>query len=160
MGLLSKINDQFGSLTNPSGEELQNRLLTLQISKEEIQPYITEPDELPYGKNIIYQTPDLEVVIVNLPGRIRSLPHDHGDSVACEFVVEGELTNCIYELTQEGTVKLLRADVYPEQRVCSIGQQQIHAILNANEERTIILNVFSPPICQQRRYELQQPEGS
>ncbi|MGD8192721.1 cysteine dioxygenase [Brevibacillus ginsengisoli] len=160
MTLLTRIREHFAYLKNPSVEELQNRLQALQISKEEIEPYIMEPDQLPYGRNVIYQTPELEVVIINLPGLISSLPHDHGDSLACEVIVEGELTNHIYELKQEGTVRLLCTDVYTEQRICSIERQQIHAIQNSNENRTIILNVYAPPVCKQRTYEVQQPEES
>lgn len=160
MTLLDKLHDHFGSLKNPSDDELQNRLEALSITKEEIEPYITEPDEFPYGKNVIYQNSELEIVVIHLPAWVSSLPHDHGDSFACEVVVEGELTNCIYEQKQEGSVQLLHSDIYTEQRMCSIARQQIHAILNANEKRTIILNVYSPPIREQRRYGLLQAEKS
>ncbi len=146
MDLLYRIQCLFGTLLNPTEEQLACAMRELQVTANEVMPYILEPGELPYGRNNVYQSTDIEVVILNLPANSCSAIHDHGVSYGCEIVVEGELVNRIYSLDDRCLPRLLNIERYQPNDICIIRKNQIHSIANEKEKRLVTLNVYSPPL--------------
>lgn len=154
LNLIERLETHFGNLRNPSDEDLMNALRALGVSREEVTPFVTEPINLPYGRNFIYQDRNVEVVVINLPGGVSSLPHDHGVSDAYELVIEGELSNSLYKKNDEGEVFHKDETVFVENEICQVPKGKIHAIKNNQLDRAVILTIYCPPIIRQKMYPL------
>ncbi|WP_139492432.1 cysteine dioxygenase [Brevibacillus dissolubilis] len=153
MELMESIQREFGSLKKPTVKDLWKRLISLPNLSESVLPHLREPDQYAYGRNVIYRTEELEVIVMNFPARQRTAIHDHGLSIGCGIVVEGKLINTLYSVIQEGQVQ-----PKGEQRV-SRGQcffappGLIHGMENRTEERLVTLHVYSPPLDNMKVYQ-------
>ncbi|MGC5325225.1 cysteine dioxygenase [Brevibacillus sp. SYSU BS000544] len=152
MNLIDKLETHFGNLQNPTEADITKALRELKVSTEEISPFITEPTNLPYGRNFIYQDRNVEIVIINLPSACCSMPHDHGNSDAYERIIDGELTHSVFHTMDGGKIQLSSEKVYTKDEICQVPKGHIHSIKNNSLYRTVILNVYSPPITKQKLY--------
>jgi cysteine dioxygenase len=59
-----------------------------------------EPGELEYGRNDFYRNNELEMIVTNIPSYKGTATHDHGKSIGCAMVLEGQLLNSIYHLRE------------------------------------------------------------
>jgi cysteine dioxygenase len=152
MNLLHRIEMLLGTKRTPTVKEIACALQELNVTREEVLPFVVEPTELPYGRNTIFTSEQLEVVVIHLPANTRSPIHDHGNSLGCEIVVEGELINRVYSAAERSQPQLVRVERYQPDQLCLIPHGQIHSIVNRQQERLITLNVYSPPIQGCRVY--------
>lgn len=150
--IIRRLHGILAPLVNPAEEHLKHALKALQIHPCELDPYVSEPVELPYGRNVLLRTADVEVVLIHLPSGAQSLPHDHGDSYGYEIVVEGELTNLLFASKADGSLYLAKKEVYPANSLLYMPRHQIHAINNAAQQRVVTLNVYTPPLSSCRKY--------
>jgi cysteine dioxygenase len=65
MGLYDYIHHLFGGLKNLSVQELENSLKQILNVSKSIGPYVKEPDQFEYGRNVIYRNNELEVIVIN-----------------------------------------------------------------------------------------------
>jgi cysteine dioxygenase len=59
-----------------------------------------EPGELEYDRNDFYRNNELEMIVTNIPSYKGTATHDHGQSIGCAMVLEGQLLNSIYHLRE------------------------------------------------------------
>src|SRR4051812_30146755 len=78
MELYDYVHYFFGDLKNPSVRELAHALKQIPNVSQSIEPYVKEPDQYEYGRNVIYSNNDLEVIIINIPSNKGTAIHDHG----------------------------------------------------------------------------------
>ncbi|MEB8915052.1 hypothetical protein P4G61_28860, partial [Bacillus cereus] len=80
MKFIEIIKRSFDSLHVYSQQELIQIVQTLDLSPENVIPYITAPKYLEYGRNIIYHTKNLEVMVLYFPSLAKTPIHNHGTS--------------------------------------------------------------------------------
>ncbi|MBM7656246.1 cysteine dioxygenase [Neobacillus cucumis] len=145
MNLLACIHQHLGGLTTPTLNELGDALKRISDASKNIAPYIKEPNQYPYGRHVIYKNDVLEVIVINLPPDKETAIHDHGESIGCAMVLEGEVLNTIYHLNEH---KIERSSSYLVQHgECFFSKPGlIHKLTNSQSERMISLHVYSPPL--------------
>lgn len=150
---LQRLEQAFGSLVFPSHAELRQALVSLSLCPEDIASHIPQPEQLPYGRKILYQTPHIEVVLIHLPSMQESVPHNHGDSFGWEWIISGTLTNVVYlpadregEVFRAQTTHVNAGDCY------YVAPGEIHAIRNNTDPPVYSLNVYTPPLQNSRQY--------
>ncbi|WP_083955629.1 cysteine dioxygenase [Brevibacillus parabrevis] len=150
---LERLERAFGSLVCPSPTELWQAVASLAICPEDIASLVPQPEQLPYGRKILYLTPHVEVVLIHLPARQESIPHNHGDSFGWEWVISGTLTNVVYlpadredEVFRAQTTHVSAGDCY------YVAPGEIHAICNSTDGPVLSLNVYTPPLQNSRQY--------
>ena len=57
------------------------RIANPEIDLPHLQDYLQMPGENPYGRKLIYQDNEIEVILMNWGKNRSSLPHDHGPGV-------------------------------------------------------------------------------
>src|SRR4051794_26854248 len=102
MTLIRAIEQTFCKLHNPSLDQLKAALQSIERNLVTVPDYKTEPVQLPYGRNVVYASPDLEVVILHIPSSQATAIHNHGLSVGAACLVSGSLVNSIFKLDEEG----------------------------------------------------------
>ena len=90
------ISHVFSGLESPNYGELKEAIQSLQLTPDQLEPYLVEPASLGYGRNVLYLNEDVEVVLIHMPGKRQTQLHDHGGSIGCIYVVEGELVNIAF----------------------------------------------------------------
>jgi cysteine dioxygenase len=152
MELYNCIHHLFGGLTNPSVKELAYSLKQIPNASKSIKPYVKEPDQLQYGRNVIYRNNELEVIVINIPPHKGTTIHDHGPSIGCAMVLEGQLLNSIYRLHENQSE--LSSSYFVHQGGCLFSTQGlIHKMSNPSSERMVSLHVYSPPLQDMTVYE-------
>jgi cysteine dioxygenase len=105
-----------------------------------------EPGELEYSRNDIYRNNELEVIVTNIPPHKGTATHDHGQSIGCAMVLEGQLLNSIYHLRENQSE--LSSSYFVHQVECLFSTQGlIHKMTNLSYERMVSLHVYSP-LCK------------
>ncbi|WP_134704554.1 cysteine dioxygenase family protein [Ammoniphilus sp. YIM 78166] len=145
MELPECIHQHFGRLTNPTLEELEEALGKLTTLSSSVAPYVKEPDDYAYGRNVIYRNDWLEVIIIHLPANKETAIHDHGDSIGFARVIEGKLINSVYRSNQ-GVIKQVSSHLIRKRQSFSSTKGLIHKMTNPHTERMISLHVYSPPL--------------
>jgi cysteine dioxygenase len=152
MGLYDCIHHLFGGLTNPSVKELTYSLKQIPTASKLIKPYVKEPDQLEYVRNVIYRNNELEMIIINIPTHKGTAILDHGQSIGCAMVLEGQLLNSIYRLRENQSE--LSSSYFVHQGECLFSTQGlIHKMSNPSSERMVSLHVYSPPLQDMTAYE-------
>lgn len=151
MELYDCIHHLFGGLTNPSVKELAYSLKQIPNVSKSIKPYVKEPGDLEYGRNVIYRNNELEVIVINIPPHKGTAIHDHGQSIGCAIVLEGQLLNSIYRLRENQSE--LSSSYFVHQGECLFSTQGlIHKMSNPSSERMVSLHVYSPPLQDMKAY--------
>ncbi|OLR26505.1 cysteine dioxygenase [Bacillus cereus] len=147
MNFIEVIKHNFDSLQSYSQQELTQSVQTLDLSLENIIPYITEPQQLEYGRNIIYRTKKLEVMVLYFPSLAKTLIHDHGASVGCVYIVQGSLQNHLYiQDTVEEKPTYTQVQQFTQGDLFTIDNDTIHMMQNPTLFPTITFHVYSPPL--------------
>lgn len=152
MTLISAIEQTFCKLHNPSLYQLKEALQSIEHNLIEVPDYKTEPAQLPYGRNVIYASPDLEVIIIHIPSSCATAIHNHGLSVGAACLVSGSLVNSIFSLDAEGYPIAQRDDFIQAGDCFTAPENQIHQLSNPFHEPAISIHVYSPPLREVRRY--------
>ncbi|MBA4493939.1 cysteine dioxygenase [Paenactinomyces guangxiensis] len=139
-------------MTQPTLRELQEAISSIGCTSEKILSYVTEPDILPYGRNVIYQSNNLEAVVICIPGMRKTSVHDHGNSTGCAYVVEGSLINKLYVLEKDNKPFCYEKNKFMKGEFFYATKGQIHSMCNSSGEKLITFHVYSPPIRDMRVY--------
>jgi cysteine dioxygenase len=113
---------------------------------------VTEPKEYPYGRNIIYKSNDIEIIVINLPANSHTFIHDHGKSECCGRVIQGEIVNVEYEADDLEQVRISNEHRVHAGEIFCTPLGVIHQMQNRQDERVISLHAYSPPIMGLKVY--------
>jgi cysteine dioxygenase len=153
-----KALEQFKELLNgvhePSIPLLESAILSINFTNEFISNNITEPAELPYGKNIVWLTKDIQAAFIHLPAYTETFIHNHGDSIGCALVLEGSLINTIYKLDSNDVLNEVSRGIVNRNEFFYAPKNQIHLMSNPHNERAVSFHVYSPSIVSAKTYEL------
>lgn len=147
MNFIESIKQHFDSLQSYRQQDLTQAVQTLDLSPENIRPYITEPKQLEYGRNIIYHTKRIEVMVLHFPSLAKTLIHNHGISIGCIYVVQGSLQNNLYTLDSVATKPTYnQVQQFTQGDLFSVDDDTIHMMQNPTLSSTITFHVYSPPL--------------
>jgi cysteine dioxygenase len=151
------LENAFGSFITPTPAEVKQALASLPIDMETIAPLIPQPDDLPYGRKVLFATPYIEVILIHLPPAKKSDPHNHGASYGWEWVLTGDLTNVIYapvppEQAEGHEVLIVKTNKVSAGDFCFVGPGEIHAIHNEGQTPVISINAYAPPLANCQKY--------
>ncbi|SDD71553.1 cysteine dioxygenase [Paenibacillus sp. UNCCL117] len=135
-----------------SPRTLQRWLQEWQVPAEALRREAPLPQELPYGRKVLHHSEAMDVVLVHLPPGAQTWIHDHGRSVGCAFVLEGQLSNCIYSLDSYGFPQLKKKSVIDAHEWLLAPKRQIHQMRNEGEVRTVSLHVYAPALKGTRTF--------
>ncbi|HDR8151019.1 TPA: cysteine dioxygenase, partial [Bacillus cereus] len=112
MQLIHNIQKTFNNLCNYDTVNLIHAIQSLNISLHKISPFITSPVNLEYGRNVIYQSEFVEILVLNFPSKAKTFVHDHGISVGCILIVNGTLQNITYENNSERIEEFTEGNIF------------------------------------------------
>jgi cysteine dioxygenase len=150
--LMDRLEEVFSPRKKPDMEELKKALSDLKGLLKLVPDYCTEPNKLPYGRNVLLRNEEYEIIVIYLPGNQATAIHDHGDSIGCTFVVQGEFLNKTYKLDP------YRFPVQQDEYLVQAGDMlevpygQIHEMKNLRKDAMISLHVYSPPLHNIKAY--------
>jgi cysteine dioxygenase len=143
---------------HPTVIQVEKLIRDIDCTYQQVIPYITCPTTLNYGRNVIYQTPIFEVIVLNLPPCTETPIHDHGESFCCVRIVKGKLHNRLFEVSSScDTPKLSKTEVYTKSDYFTVTNDQIHSMYNPSSEALITFHIYTPPIHNNHIYPSANP---
>lgn len=149
---MNSIASKFEGLMRPTLDDLRSKLSELPDFSRQLPNFVTEPDQLPYGRNVIYSTDHLELIVINLPPMRRTAIHDHGQSNCCAIIVEGTMTNTTYDPVGPGEVEATEEQLIKPGQFLVSPKGHIHQMSNRTSERVLSLHAYSPPLSGMQNY--------
>ncbi|MGY1462276.1 cysteine dioxygenase [Bacillus toyonensis] len=147
MHLIHNISKAFYNLCSYDTENLIHAIQSLNISLHKISPFITSPVNHEYGRNVIYQSEFVEILVLYFPSKAKTFVHDHGISLGCILIVDGTLQNITYENNSE------RIEEFSEGNIFTVKKDTVHKMYNATDSTAITFHVYSPPLKDVQIYE-------
>ncbi len=135
--------------------ELELLMESLNITATDLAPYIAPSTNLPYGRTPLFRTEQLEAIVIHLPSYSHTYIHNHGSSVGCAYVAEGEVVNTSYRLVP-GENDKVEAEGELWHRAGQLffaPGGHIHRMSNPNRSRAVSLHLYSPPLSDVRLFE-------
>lgn len=153
MDFLQRLVCALDALHAPTVAELNEVLRRTECDKDHIQPYVTDPlPGMAYGRNVVYRSQDVEAIIVHLPAGARTSIHNHGDSIGCVRVIEGQMGNVMYRAEGFGLANEIGTVYVAAGSCCAAPHGQIHQMRNVGEDRMVSLHLYSPPLQGMRTF--------
>ncbi|MBJ8113117.1 cysteine dioxygenase family protein [Bacillus cereus group sp. N6] len=147
MDFIEVIQRSLDSLQSYSQQELIQMVQTFDLSPENVMPYVTVPRQLEYGRNIIYHTKKIEVMVLHFPSLAKTPIHDHGISTGCIYVVQGKLHNILYTFkSEESNPTYNQVQQLKQGDLFTVDNGTIHMMQNPTPLSTITFHVYSPPL--------------
>jgi cysteine dioxygenase len=115
-------------------------------------------DACNYRRNLIRRTPAYEALLLCwLPGQ-RSPIHDHRGSGCAFRVIEGVVTETLYEPEKSGGVTAASMRWLPPGTICASREFDIHEVANTQPHADLVtLHVYSPPLRDVNLYRASDP---
>ncbi|UJF36133.1 cysteine dioxygenase [Paenibacillus hexagrammi] len=152
MELLRAIERSFAKLHQPNHDELKQVFKELEPWLHQVPSYKSEPEQLAYGRNVLYTSSNVEAIVIYIPGKQSTTIHDHGCSIGLAYLAAGQLINTVYELDQEGYPIEASASSIRERTYFEAPAGQIHQLSNPRREPAISLHVYTPSMSNAKRY--------
>ncbi|OAS14004.1 cysteine dioxygenase [Paenibacillus oryzisoli] len=152
MTLIPAIEQTFCKLHAPTLEQLVEALQSIERNLSFVPDFKTEPTQLPYGRNVVFSSPDLEVIVIHIPASRSTAIHNHGLSVGAAYLVLGSLVNSTFSLDSEGYPVAHKDDFIQSGEYFTAPAEQIHQLSNPFHEPAISIHVYTPPLREVRRY--------
>lgn len=150
---LEQFKEILKGIRNPGFQQLRSAIKTIDFTNEFLSANITEPQDLPYGRNVIWITEHIQAAIIHLPAYTETYIHDHGESIGCAIVLEGSLINAIYRLDHNHIPRSVSKNVVHRNDFFYAPKYQIHKMSNLNSERAVSFHVYSPSIQGAKTYD-------
>lgn len=120
MQLIHNIKKAFHNLCDYDTANLISAIQSLNITLHKISPFITSPLNLEYGRNVIYKSEFVEILVLNFPSKAKTLIHDHGISIGCILIVNGTLQNITYEKNRERIEEFTEGNIFTVKKILCI----------------------------------------
>jgi cysteine dioxygenase len=153
--LRERIMDRLNELTTPSTKELKEVLQSLQISLDDLQPYLQSPEGKPYYRKLLYQNEVAELLVMNWSD-MECAPHDHGDSRGWIQVLSGTSVNTIFEVKENQLPQEIFDREYREGSFFFAPKKGVHKMKKGRGEYLVTLHLYSPPIQGMMVYDLEK----
>jgi len=144
------------SVMNPA--RMQDILNRLAVTAKEVEPHALF-SEKKYARNLVYKDREFEIMIMCWKAGQRSSIHDHAGSLGGIRILQGELTECLFERAANGMIKSLSSADYAIEETRVEETSLIHQISNlqAEEGKTVSVHIYIPPLVRMNVYSLEDP---
>lgn len=135
------------------------RKLTVNFNpgRAEIEPYIHFTQHH-YARNLVYKTPDFEVLVLCWRAGQRSPIHDHGNSICAVYTVDGVLSADNYRRTTSGHIRTDYSEDLKPGSVLTIQTTEIHQVSNLQDAADLIsVHFYLAPLENNFVYSVMQP---
>jgi cysteine dioxygenase len=134
---------------------LTSGLQRLQVELADFQQFVQFSPER-YRRNLMHAGPAYHALILCWRSGQRSPIHDHRGSACAVRVLQGEASETIYQMTEEGQVFPSKTRTLSEGFMCVTQDLDIHQLSNlqAANRDLITLHIYSPPLLVMGQYSL------
>ncbi|MDF1999268.1 cysteine dioxygenase [Peribacillus frigoritolerans] len=147
MGFLETIKSTLDNLPSYNEVNLVQAVQSLNLTFNEVSKYVTEPKDLEYGRNVIYRSENVEVIVIHLPSMAKTLIHDHGLSIGCIFVVAGDFLNVLYKLEDKASYPIYdQVEEFSQHEILVVKEDTIHMMYNPTTSPVITFHIYTPPL--------------
>jgi cysteine dioxygenase len=146
MEMLLKIDKSFKEQKGLTIEYIEDFLKKLTVEKKEIEPYLTEPDDLPYGRCTLFKNEEVEVCVLHWIIGSKSSIHDHANSDCSMLIVEGNLLNRNFGLSENNELIPLFTLTNKPNDVVTVSKSDIHELEQVGTEVAITIHIYYPPL--------------
>ncbi|WP_129728315.1 cysteine dioxygenase [Ectobacillus funiculus] len=147
MAFLDEIKETFNNLSSFKHESLALTVKNLNLNINQIAHFLKQPENLEYGRNVIFKNKNTEVIVIYLPALAKTLVHDHGTSIGCIAIVEGELLNVVYKKKENKSYPIYEEiQKYSRGDVFHVNGDTIHMMLNPTFSPVVTFHVYSSPL--------------
>jgi cysteine dioxygenase len=143
---------------NIGPENMDDILRRVVVAAAEIQQHARFSD-LRYARNLVHKTDRFEVMVMCWHSGQRSSIHDHAGSLGGLKVLQGELTESLFDKAPNGMIKSLTSADYGAGAIRVEETALIHQISNLRGDngKSISLHVYVPPLTRMNVYSLEDP---
>ena len=131
----------------PSVEEIEKKFASLILRQRDYEPYRIFANKK-YARNLLARSEYAELLMLCWRSGQRTPIHDHGGSIGVVLVVEGSLTETMYEIKPEGHVRPFNTHRWNPGGITGAQVQDIHQLLNLQPQGRdlVTLHCYSPPL--------------
>jgi len=137
---------------------MQDILDRLVVTTEEARPYALF-SERRYARNLVYKDREFEIMIMCWNAGQRSSIHDHAGSLGGLKILQGELTESLFERAANEMIKSLISADYAIAETRVEETSLIHQISNLQAENgtAVSVHIYIPPLIRMNVYSLEDP---
>lgn len=147
MDFLESVKCTFDNLPSYDEGNLVQAVQSLNLTFHEVSKYVTEPMDLEYGRNVIYKSENVEVIVIHLPSMARTFIHDHGLSIGCIFVVAGDFLNVLYKSEDKKSNPIYdHIEEFSQNDILLVKEDTIHMMYNPTTSPVITFHIYTPPL--------------
>ena len=134
---------------------LTSGLKRLRLDLSDVMAFVKFSDDR-YQRNLLHRGPAYHALLLCWLNGQRSPIHDHRGSACGVRVISGEVTETVFEMTEEGHVFPVRTSRLPESAVCATEDLDIHQLSNLQpgNANLVTLHIYSPPLLVMGQYSL------
>jgi len=137
--------------------DLRKLVEGLKPEPAEITPYV-QFTENHYSRNLVFKTPNFEVLVLCWRAGQRSPIHDHGSSICTVYTVDGVLSADNYRKTSSGHIRADYSEDFKPGSVLSIQTTEIHQVSNLQSSSDLVsLHFYLSPLENNYVYSVMQP---
>jgi cysteine dioxygenase len=153
--LLNVLKNDWSVISPARMQDILNRLV---VTTEEVEPHALFSEKR-YARNLVYKDREFEIMIMCWKAGQRSSIHDHAGSLGGIRILQGELTECLFERAANGMIKSLSSADYAIEEPRVEETSLIHQISNlqAEEGKTVSVHIYIPPLVRMNVYSLEDP---
>lgn len=135
--------------------ELVERLQRLQLSPDDVREHLKFGVDC-YQRNLMRAGSAYAALILCWRSGQRSPIHDHRGSSCGVYVIQGVVTETVFDRTPHGHIYATKSRTLAAGGVCGSQDDDIHQVSNlqAPGEDLVTLHVYSPPLTQMGTYSL------
>jgi cysteine dioxygenase len=137
---------------------MQEILKRLCITADETERYGRFNDD-DYARNLIYSDEKVAILLMCWKSGQRSLIHDHGESLGGVKILQGILTESLFERAPNGMIKAVSSSDYESSDIQIEEPTTIHQVSNLQPglSHATSLHIYVPPLRKMNIYTLHQP---
>jgi cysteine dioxygenase len=142
---------EIGQLLRDPSRSAQEVFAAAGISEESLRPLcrLAHPFE-PYGRRVLFSSPESEVMLATWTEAAECSPHDHGFSNGLVWLVTGRFIENHYFF--DGSLRLIDSRAHNElSSIVSVDQRDIHSMYAPRGG--ISLHLYNPPIHKMKVYD-------
>jgi cysteine dioxygenase len=131
----------------PTVEQVKEKFASLLLRQRDYEMYRLFTGKK-YARNLIARGEHAELLMLCWHSGQRTPIHDHGGSIGVVMVIEGSLTETMYEIAPEGHVRPYNTFRWSPGGITGAEVQDIHQLLNLQPEGRdlVTLHCYSPPL--------------
>jgi cysteine dioxygenase len=141
-------------ITAPTLAEVNDWVAQTPIAADDVCNYRRFRESV-YGRNRVFRTEVLEMLVLCwLPGQCTVI-HDHDGSFGVVRVLEGELSETLYKQDADGILRRVRDAKWSAAAVTGADVPDIHRLYNCQNsgQKLVTLHVYCPPLHKLNTYQ-------